>query len=116
MPDQPVVHVSPFCAGLASEVEELSLLGPNWDSYGAERISASAVAFALRLVDLTRPSVLPEMVGINDGGIELDWAAGERSLEVTISPNGVVTEVAVNGALIEADSLGQAAVNLIRTW
>ena len=78
-------------------LEELTRLGPNWDSYGAEPISPQAIALARQFLtavaerfaawagDRVHPYVI---VPLANGGVQLEWRGPGGDLEVEIGPDG----------------------------
>jgi hypothetical protein len=90
-----VAEVQGFDTWLSTALRELyslSALGPDWDSYGSQPISRSAIAAAERL--LTSLEVFgdpaPSIVPVSGGGIQIEWHTTHRDLEFEILPNGVV--------------------------
>lgn len=83
-----------------AEIEQLTALSADWDTYGASPITASAATKAVRfLVDnayaeLARPSIVP----MSDGGIQLEWHRGGVDLEISISDGDSGVFVAHAGA------------------
>jgi hypothetical protein len=68
-----------------AQIDELGLLQPNWDGYGAPRIDPaildSAHDLAASLPDeLPAPMVVP----MSAGNLQLEWDCGQRSLELEI--------------------------------
>ncbi len=81
-------------------------LGPNWDSYGAERISEKAIQISGDL--LTRiqsewsirlgESMKPYFVApVANGGIQLEWRGDYSEIEVEIGPGGDLGYLLVKG-------------------
>lgn len=67
----------------------LMRLAPNWDSYGARPIRKESLGAAIHLLAklLEDDTVVPSVVPVRDGGIQLEWHASGRSVEIEISSN-----------------------------
>jgi hypothetical protein len=75
---------------MATTLEDLRLLEKDWDSYGADKISESAITTAesfLKLFEALSFSP-PAIVPTSDGGIALEWHTKSNSLEIFISAKG----------------------------
>lgn len=78
---------SPRCIAEAKpKLDELGLLKPDWDSYGAPAISSSARNAALRLLEeLVLPSTpTPAVIPTSDGSVQLEWHTKGIDLEVRV--------------------------------
>jgi hypothetical protein len=82
------------------------LLPANWDSYGADQISAEAIDVARELLLAimqptpwgTRAGFLPSnIVPIADGGVQFEWVGANAPLEAEIGINGHITCLFVVG-------------------
>lgn len=74
---------------LQSDLMAFARLAPNWDSYGAPRISMDAIGAALETLPelLTTGVPFPHLAPTPRGGIQAEWHQGLRSLEVEfVSP------------------------------
>ncbi len=77
------------------EIEALTLLEPDWDSYGAAAISPQAIALAKDLVVYTaigaaslRIEAHPYYIGpVPDGGVHIEWRRDGREIQVEVRPN-----------------------------
>ncbi len=77
------------------ELDEFQNLTPDWDSYGARLIASDAIATARRLLmalqddfstmlgDRLKPF---DVAPVATGGVQLEWRAGGRVIEVEITP------------------------------
>ena len=67
-----------------AELNELAKLQPNWDGYGASRISPPIIDAARRFIDRLPESVPspPAIVPMSPGNLQLEWHEGERVLEL----------------------------------
>ena len=84
----------------------LSTLGPNWDSYGGEAISAAAISKATELLRTVKymisedylDRVLPYMIApLSNGGVQVEWRAPGCVLEVEIDPNDRMGYLLIKG-------------------
>jgi hypothetical protein len=76
-------------------LDELALLSPDWDTYGASALSTSAVEASRRLV-LDTIQTCWRVAGVNgapsfiapiaDGGVQLEWDGPTGHLEVEVTP------------------------------
>lgn len=79
-----------------SEIDALSVLPENWDSYGAHAVGSSAIDHARGLM-----ATLARVVGVNaptvtatpEGDVGLCWDVGRWSLDASVDPSGLVTYV-----------------------
>lgn len=72
-------------------IEVLSL-SENWDSYGSPPPNLNSVDVAIILltkIDLDDIPI-PHIVPVSGGGIQLEWSAAARELELEISHDGLV--------------------------
>lgn len=77
---------------LLSQICDLGLLPPNWNTYGAQPIDPDTAAFAVTLLLnlLSADDPFPSIVPTSRGGILLEWHEGGVDLEVDIrSPSSV---------------------------
>lgn len=77
---------------LLSQICDLGLLPPNWNTYGAQPIDPDTAAFAaaILLTLLSADDPVPSIVPTSPGGILLEWHDGGIDLEVDIrSPSSV---------------------------
>ncbi len=81
------------------KIDELKNLPEDWDSYGANTISADAIAKAKSVVTSVMKAFggfignvvqLTDVIPIADGGVQLEWVGPHAELEVEISPSGVI--------------------------
>lgn len=68
----------------------LSNYAANWDGYGSPPLTIAAVNEGRRLIlNAARSRSLPPAIRpVPGGGLQLEWAAGGRELEVGILPTG----------------------------
>ena len=98
-----------------SQISNLTALRPDWDTYGAPAIRASAIAAVASFIidhaygDLSAPAVVP----MSDGGVQLEWHRGGVDIEIAFSEEepGVYVEDLMTGEVIEGP-LSEAALLL----
>lgn len=73
-------------AELYAKVNSLLSLERDWDSYGAERISAdsalNALWLLLQVMDTKTP--MPSIVPVANGDVQIEWHTGGVDLEVDV--------------------------------
>lgn len=75
----------------------------DWDAYGAKPIQPAAIAGARGFLELlTRRYPMLDralqpfaVVPVPDGGVQLEWRAGDREVDVEINPDGSVSYLMV---------------------
>ena len=65
---------------------EISSLPRNWDSYGAEPVNRRTLVYAVKvfLTLMEGRTIEPFITPTPDGGISIEWSAGQRGLDVEI--------------------------------
>lgn len=81
---------------LIGKLLSFARLPHDWNSYGSPPISLGAIAEALGLLVLTAKSGLPfpQILPAAGGGVHLEWADGERQLELQTWGTGTCDYVA----------------------
>ena len=83
----------------AERLAEIATLPRDWDPYGSEPPSPVAIGLAFGILGAAATKfgtaagehLIPDHITpIADGGIQMEWSAGERALEVYISPDEVL--------------------------
>jgi|SRR6185312_3240420 len=76
--------LAPALTSVVNKLNELLKLPPNWDSYGARppELDAAVNAFALIERIVAGGESMPRIVPTVDGGIQLEWHANSKYLEV----------------------------------
>lgn len=75
---------------VTERIAQLCKLGKNWDSYGAEPISAACLQVGILLIRalLERGAPTPHIVPTPSGGLQFEWFLADRELEIeVISPS-----------------------------
>jgi hypothetical protein len=82
----------------AKRLAELAHLQQDWDSYGSPPLHPTAVAAASRVLAMAamENTPLPFIGPVAGGGIQFEWNAGGRALEITLLPDGAVEYLAVD--------------------
>ncbi len=91
------------------ELQGLMLLGDNWNSYGARRISTQAISRALGLLQhLAWTGTLPEVIPMSRGGVKLEWGADDDEIvELEFDADGPIRIlVEADGKMWEAEAQG----------
>lgn len=80
---------------LMRELEMLSELPEDWDSYGAQRVSATARERCTDLLTCSASSGMPRpaLVPTSKGGLQLEWMGEGYYLEAEVYPDGAVVYV-----------------------
>ncbi len=89
----------------AKRLDELARLQRDWDSYGSPPLQPAALGAASRAlaVAVEENAPLPFIGPVAGGGVQFEWEAGGRALEITLLPDGAVEYLAVeNGREHEA--------------
>ncbi len=73
-------------------IAELMRLPDNWDSYGSIPIQPAAARRAIQvlLAAETEFPPPPRIVPVSGGGLQIEWAYGNRELEIEMLPDGSV--------------------------
>lgn len=88
----------PWFGGWWKEATELFGLPPNWNGYGERRVHGAAIKRAAIVIDSLQISgPPPHMSPTSDGSVQLEWHAGDSSIEVLIAQQGVPEAVVFNG-------------------
>lgn len=101
-------------------VLECLSLKENWDSYGGK---VPSLAIAIAVVDVidrmpANNTVLPRVVPLSTGGIQLELSRGSKGLEIEFSPNGAILYLQSDGDKEVEDSatLSQEQITSWMTW
>lgn len=94
----------PFADALR-RIDEFRGLEPNWNSYGAERVTREAISAAKvlfrALSDDARqlgPGLRPvAVVPLGSGGVQVEWFGPGGELEVEIEPDGTLGYLLITG-------------------
>ena len=80
-------------------------LQQDWDSYGSPPVHPTAMAAASRALAMAAGAntPLPSIGPVAGGGIQFEWNADNRALEITLLPDGTIEYLAIdNGQEREA--------------
>lgn len=90
-------HADVLLRPARERLAQISRLEADWDSYGSEPPSTTAVSRAITLLESVEESLaglLGEQIRpyaiapVADGGVQLEWRGGDRALEVEVGPDG----------------------------
>jgi len=73
-------------------ISNLMRLSDNWNSYGSPQIQPAAVQRAVEVLIAAEADAppSPRIVPVSGGGLQIEWAAGARELEVELLPDGSI--------------------------
>jgi hypothetical protein len=111
----PFFDATPEFIDALRAISDLMQLDDNWDSYGSPRIQRAAVERAvqvLRAADKQDPPP-PRIVPVSGGGLQIEWAAGARELEVEMLPDGSIEFLRVEGNEMTEAPLPPGRVDLV---
>ena len=94
-------------------IDELTKLDPGWDGYDGSSVLPRVAKHALRLLEAigAHTQIVPDVVPLSNGGLQLEWYVGIHEIEVEIAPdcatrlhrectgNGSPTEVPIGDPL-----------------
>lgn len=69
------------------KLEQITRLGPNWDSYGARPVSSESLERALEFMNefmIDFGSLTPDIAPTVRGGVQFGFRRGDETLEVTL--------------------------------
>ncbi len=96
----PLSDATPRFVDALRTISNLMRLPDNWDSYGSPRIKQVAVQGAVEVLiaaDGEDPPP-PRIVPISGGGLQIEWGAGVRELEIEMLPDGSIEFLKVEGS------------------
>jgi hypothetical protein len=82
--------IAPWFDSTVSEVNGLTNLRPDWDSYGGSAVTRQVAGFVLDFLRQVIPDEesIPRVVPSPDGGISLEWHRPWAELVVEVPPQG----------------------------
>lgn len=89
------VRLSRFDVAVNQGLDRLATLGGNWDAEGAHPVDPRIIEAARELISaiprrLKRWNLLPAVVPMRKGNLQLEWHTGERTLELEIEAPGTI--------------------------
>lgn len=84
---------------LFERLDMLSMLEPDWDSYGGAPPTARAIGLASRMIVESVASVREgptAVMPLPNGGLQLIWEHGQDELQVDVGPGGCLGYLAVH--------------------
>ena len=101
-------------------VLECLSLKENWDSYGGKAPSLNTAIAVVDVIDRmpANNTVIPRVVPLSTGGIQLELSRGSKGLEIEFSPNGEILYLQSDGDKEVEDSaaLSQEQITSWMTW
>jgi len=107
-PAIPVGEVEAWKREAIKKIIGYASLAPNWDSHGSRAPSRPVIQTAIELVrGIPIPTLpVPRVVPVSGGGYHLEWALGDRELEVSIDARCQIEALRVdNGVPSEAEAV-----------
>ena len=96
------------------ELNELLNLEADWDSYGAKPVNPDAAVATIWFLGLVmqKESMMPFILPMSSGNIQLEWHASGIDIEVEITPNGpnVLSIEEANGVSTTSSVYGNLGV------
>lgn len=95
-----------------SQLQYLTALGPNWDSYGGTPPTYNVLvgAFTILVHVSGSESPAPSIVPTSDGGVQLEWQGEVGELELRVGPGGRITGYRVDRVGGAESELEQASL------
>lgn len=89
-----------YIQNIQESLDRIAELPRNWDQEGGEPIGQRVLSIAnellLPLARLQPP--IPRIAPVLGGGLQFEWRAGPRELEIEILPDGSVEYLTIDGA------------------
>ncbi len=95
----PLSDATPRFVDAVRAISTLMRLPDNWDSYGSPRIRQAAAQRAVEVLIAAEAQdpPPPRIVPVSGGGLQIEWGAGVRELEVEMLPDGSIEFLKVEG-------------------
>lgn len=92
-------------------------LRANWDSYGGKVPSLDTALAVIDAIDRmpANNSVIPHIVPLSTGGIQLEFNRGRKGLEIEFSPDGNVLYLETDGEM-ETEKTATLSQEQITSW
>ena len=109
----PLLMVSPVFAESLRTISELARLPDNWDSYGSPKVQPAAVQRAIEVLAAAQAESVPapRIVPVAGGGLQIEWDAGPRELEIEVLPGGGIEVLMVEGETMNEAPLPVDRIN-----
>jgi hypothetical protein len=80
----------PWLNSAIPALSKILRLPPNWDSYQARPVVPRAVAGVLSFLDqvMRDTTIMPSIVPMVDGGVQLEWHSRGIDFEIEVGPSG----------------------------
>jgi hypothetical protein len=95
----------PALRGVMEQLEQIATLEPDWDSYGAQRPSQTAIeqarhlieTVAMKLINHLGAEAIADWVGpLPNGGIEVDWEVRGKDFSIDVNTDGSLHYIIVD--------------------
>ena len=86
---RPSLPVESLVEQARAAIDGLTELALGWDGYDGIPVHAQVAEHALRFLDAigVHTQLVPDIVPLSDGGLQLEWYVGTYELEVAIGPD-----------------------------
>lgn len=85
----PIPPIETLADRSRSAVDELTKLDPGWDGYDGVPVLPLVANHALRLLETigVHTQIVPDVVPLSNGGLQLEWYVGAHEIEIEIAPD-----------------------------
>lgn len=85
----PVPPIETLADRSRAAIDELTKLDPGWDGYDGDPVLPQVAGHALRLLEAlgAYTQIVPDVVPLSNGGLQLEWYVGIHEIEVEIAPD-----------------------------
>lgn len=85
----PIPQIETLADRSRAAIDELTKLDPGWDGYDGDPVLPQVAGHALRLLGAigAYTQIVPDVVPLSNGGLQLEWYVGIHEIEVEIAPD-----------------------------
>ena len=85
----PIPPIETLADRSRAAIDELTKLDPGWDGYDGSPVLPRVARHALRLLEVigAHTQIVPDVVPLSNGGLQLEWYVGIHEIEVEIAPD-----------------------------
>ena len=85
----PIPPIETLADRSRAAIDELTKLDPGWDGYDGSPVLPRVARHALRLMEAigAHTQIVPDVVPLSNGGLQLEWYVGIHEIEVEIAPD-----------------------------
>ena len=85
----PSLAVVPLAERASAAIDELTELARGWDGYDGMPVQSQVAEHAHRFLEVIgeHTQIMPDVVPLSNGGLQLEWFVGAYEVEVEIAPN-----------------------------